>query len=584
MAPACGFRAAGRVAGGVERSVQDVARVITPLRPGTGANASNLRRCLAIALAFAVLLGASRASAHAVAVDGSAGEWFAAPSSFVDLGRVARQPGLAGEYVWTDAAGDERPAWPARPLDLRELRVTGDPGFLYVMAKLGAPCATAGDSVPQLVLALDTDRFADSGGRGLGDSSGLEIASAGAYERLLLTRFGSGRAPRVLDAWGGDVPCVAKAVLSPDGTLEIAVPWSALGFSFVPGGPLRVGAALFLTGADDLPLDPGDGVVGRAADVVTHYGAPGHPGDTATELADGILDHTFDVWFGGQGEVLSPVVVNEVFRGSGPESRWIEIANPTQAVVSLARFKLGDRPDPEGGALAEFPSGLLLQPGQVFVVARDGGTFFAERGWRADAECVSSDPSTRDMTLLPAWSTPGGGQIPAGADEVLLFDASNTVVDVVTYGTGEWPGVGSHPGAGEGRSLERANPARDTDDCALDFAVAETPSPGLAAQVAGVRGSAPAALMAWAPPAPNPARGRVALAIRRTGDGELRVDVLDAAGRRVRELHRGAAPAGETRMDWDTRDDGGAPVPAGVYFVRAQSRDGRAIARVAVVR
>jgi hypothetical protein len=49
--------------------------------------------------------------------------------------------------------------------------------------------------------------------------------------------------------------------------------------------------------------------------------------------------------------------------------------------------------------------------------------------------------------------------------------------------------------------------------------------------------------------------------------GPIRVSVLDVSGRQVRSLvERGEAPSGALR--WDARDDHGADVPSGVYFVR----------------
>ncbi len=71
--------------------------------------------------------------------------------------------------------------------------------------------------------------------------------------------------------------------------------------------------------------------------------------------------------------------------------------------------------------------------------------------------------------------------------------------------------------------------------------------------------------------ASNPVRGsaaRISLTVARAGEVEVRV--CDIAGRRVRELLRGNSGAGTREVEWDGRDDAGAPVKAGVYFVRAR--------------
>lgn len=69
---------------------------------------------------------------------------------------------------------------------------------------------------------------------------------------------------------------------------------------------------------------------------------------------------------------------------------------------------------------------------------------------------------------------------------------------------------------------------------------------------------------------PHPARGpvNVSLALPQA-EREVTVEVLDATGRRVAELHRGGAVAGPLRLMWARTDQRGEPVPAGLYFVQA---------------
>ena len=50
----------------------------------------------------------------------------------------------------------------------------------------------------------------------------------------------------------------------------------------------------------------------------------------------------------------------------------------------------------------------------------------------------------------------------------------------------------------------------------------------------------------------------------------MTVDVFDIAGRRVRQLVDGSLAPGEHRLSWDGRGEDGAPVGAGVFFVRAR--------------
>lgn len=65
---------------------------------------------------------------------------------------------------------------------------------------------------------------------------------------------------------------------------------------------------------------------------------------------------------------------------------------------------------------------------------------------------------------------------------------------------------------------------------------------------------------------PNPfAResGLVFTLARRT---DLRVDLFDVTGRRVRSFDRAGATPGEHVITWDGRDGDGHPLPSGIYL------------------
>lgn len=72
---------------------------------------------------------------------------------------------------------------------------------------------------------------------------------------------------------------------------------------------------------------------------------------------------------------------------------------------------------------------------------------------------------------------------------------------------------------------------------------------------------------------PNPSRGPAGFAFALAADANIRLDLYDLAGRKVRTLHEGMTPAGETRLHWDGTDDQGQKVGTGVFFARL-TRDG----------
>jgi hypothetical protein len=70
---------------------------------------------------------------------------------------------------------------------------------------------------------------------------------------------------------------------------------------------------------------------------------------------------------------------------------------------------------------------------------------------------------------------------------------------------------------------------------------------------------------------PNPFRERTMLSFHQARSEAARVDVFDVAGRHIRTLHEGRLEEGNQQVLWDGRNDKGATVPTGVYFVSLQS-------------
>jgi len=66
----------------------------------------------------------------------------------------------------------------------------------------------------------------------------------------------------------------------------------------------------------------------------------------------------------------------------------------------------------------------------------------------------------------------------------------------------------------------------------------------------------------------TPLGGGPALAIELQSAAQVRVDLFDLSGRRVRNLADRVLPAGATVLPWDGRDEAGQAMPRGVYFAR----------------
>lgn len=75
-------------------------------------------------------------------------------------------------------------------------------------------------------------------------------------------------------------------------------------------------------------------------------------------------------------------------------------------------------------------------------------------------------------------------------------------------------------------------------------------------------------------PYPNPSRGPVTFAMVQHRPSEIRLEIVDVAGRRIRSAVLPEAGAGPRTWMWDGLDQAGNRTPAGAYRVRATGPDG----------
>lgn len=161
---------------------------------------------------------------------------------------------------------------------------------------------------------------------------------------------------------------------------------------------------------------------------------------------------------------IGHAVISEIFadvdpaHGSSPADQWVEIYNGSASTVDLSGWTLTSS---EGKST--LPSGTSLASGAFLVILDNANT---ASYW--------SIPSTARSVSLNA---PIAGGLSASSDDLLLKNASGTLVDSVSWGnnTTAFQPAASAPGVGQ--SLARTSLARDTGT-ASDWAALNTPEPG----------------------------------------------------------------------------------------------------------
>ncbi len=116
-----------------------------------------------------------------------------------------------------------------------------------------------------------------------------------------------------------------------------------------------------------------------------------------------------------------------------------------------------------------------------------------------------------------------------------------------------------------------------------DFVTTPAPEPDHAAAEPAPR-AAVAGEAVLEGPVPNPFRSSTTVRFALPQPGPVDIAVYDLSGRRVRTLLAGALDAGEQRATWDGRDDSGARVVAGIYFVRLRAAGGERLVKTALLR
>ncbi len=278
--------------------------------------------------------------------------------------------------------------------------------------------------------------------------------------------------------------------------------------------------------------------------------------------ANGAVDSSF----GGDG-----VVTTAIDAGN-------EVANAV-AIQSDGRIVVAGSSQVTGNAYLDF---MLL---------RHNPNGSPDATFSDDGEVVTpmgvGDDAAHDLAIQPDGSIVVAGGVADGSgptDFVLARFQANGALDPA-YGSGGIARIDFDGGYDGSRAL-----ALDTDGHAVavgfafgQFAAArvlgDDPSTSAGVTLAG------SAQFYVGAPHPNPTRDGVALSIELPSADRVTARVVDVAGRTLRTVSRAQTLGpGHHTLAWDGRDDGGAAVASGVYFLQVQAKGGTQARRITILR
>lgn len=168
-------------------------------------------------------------------------------------------------------------------------------------------------------------------------------------------------------------------------------------------------------------------------------------------------------------------VINEVYydvasgKGEDPKNEWVEIYNPTDSAVDISGWKIC-----EAGGCDTIPSTTSI-PAKGFAVA-SGKSSTWEDYWTLPDGVITIDLSGDKI---------GSNGLSDDGDRVILKNASDVVIDAMSYGDDTSQLDPSVPDAEKGNSLARIIKGYDTDS-ATDWIINATPNPGTNPSIDGV--------------------------------------------------------------------------------------------------
>ena len=210
-------------------------------------------------------------------------------------------------------------------------------------------------------------------------------------------------------------------------------------------------------------------------------------------------------------------------------------------------------------AVASLDSGSVQTAGSIEFGTHDAGQFTAQdvrvhnRGY---------DASQARLNLTGASITGGDGHFGVTGATPQLLAGTGASFSV------SFDGVGATADSTYTATLTFTSSDEALPGATAAPALSVALSAHLGGGTTGVEGQQRPKATVLLAPSPNPLSSSSLLRFALATGGDTRLDIYDAAGRRVATLVHAALEPGNYSITWDGRTDGGDPLGAGLYFAR----------------
>ncbi len=434
--------------------------------------------------------------------------------------------------------------------------------------------------------------FADFDGDGAIDAAAANPdAATDPLEISVLLNQGAGTFGARSPVFVGEIPhSIAAGDLDGDGDADIVVGYQI--------GSFRAG----------IVLNDGDAGFGAAQPLAELAGRT-----DAIAAIDLDVDGDRDILIGQTAGVDEIVVLENL--GGGAFAEPVGFGGPSSAYfLHLAIGNVDGDDDPDvaiGRSLAQDNASIYRNQGDGSFVRNDieglsssfAGNALGDVDGDGDLDLAMVSGSAQVLLLKNAggiftsWGTfPAGAETTTGSDLNLadldgdgradaMIPGTNTfrIATLRSAGAAGFEAATFHEIGWVGRCVSAVDLDGDQD---LDVAVALPQADEIsvllnqATTSTGVEIAAPGGV-AFGPAHPNPFRASTTIPVVLDAPGRAQIRVLDVSGRRVRSLFDGEIGAARA-LSWDARDDSGAAVAPGLYFVELQSAGAHRSIRVVV--